>query len=445
MRNAIMKGQRHLAVALAVTAGLLAGSAQAQVSSDELAALRAQLAALQERLAAIEAAQQSQASQIEEVATTNADQQESIDQGADNLARALGESASSGWLARWQWRGDLRYRNETIDAEGAVGRNRDRIRGRFGVLARVNDTTRVEWQLSTAENADARSTNVTLSDANSRKSVYIDLAYGEWAPNAQWRFTAGKMKYPWNRVASFFFDGDINPEGVAANWQQGKTGWFASGFVTRLAERSAIADSDMVGAQLGFRESTSSGDRYLMSVGYFDHRAIEGYSVTQGGSAGGVFGNTTRMAGCRSVSAGACFANDYDVIEVQGEWQTRLSDRPLTLFADYALNTAVAGDRPLDTAYSLGFTYGRVSSSVPSSWEVGLMYQKVEKDALFGQWVDSDFAAGATDGAGYALRGAYQINANVRLAWNYMINELQTDTSAGKDYERLQIDLNWSF
>ncbi|MGA0054956.1 MAG: putative porin, partial [Steroidobacteraceae bacterium] len=70
---------------------------------------------------------------------------------------------------------------------------------------------------------------------------------------------------------------------------------------------------------------------------------------------------------------------------------------------------------------------------------------KVEKDALFGQWVDSDFAAGATDGAGYALRGAYQINANVRLAWNYMINELQTDTSAGKDYERLQIDLNWSF
>ncbi|MGA1424814.1 MAG: hypothetical protein ACO329_10035, partial [Steroidobacteraceae bacterium] len=88
MRQFIMTGQRHLAVTLAVTAGLLAGSAQAQVSSDELAALRAQLAALQERLAAIEAAQQSQASQIEEVATTNADQQESIDQGADNLARA---------------------------------------------------------------------------------------------------------------------------------------------------------------------------------------------------------------------------------------------------------------------------------------------------------------------------------------------------------------------
>jgi uncharacterized coiled-coil protein SlyX len=180
-----MNRQRNIAATLAVSLSLVAGGAQAQVSTDELAALRAQLAALQERLAALEAAQQSQASQLEEVTTANADQQESIDQGADNLARALGESASSGWLARWQWRGDLRYRNENIDAEGAVARNRDRIRGRFGALARVNDTVRVEWQLSTAENADARSTNVTLSDANSRKSVYIDLAYGEWMPNEQ--------------------------------------------------------------------------------------------------------------------------------------------------------------------------------------------------------------------------------------------------------------------
>ena len=101
-----MNRQRNIAATLAVSLSLVAGGAQAQVSTDELAALRAQLAALQERLAALEAAQQSQASQLEEVTTANADQQESIDQGADNLARALGESASSGWLARWQWRGD---------------------------------------------------------------------------------------------------------------------------------------------------------------------------------------------------------------------------------------------------------------------------------------------------------------------------------------------------
>ncbi len=440
-----MNRQRNIAAILAVSLGLVAGSARAQVSTDELAALRAQLAALQERLAALEAAQQSQASELQEVTKTNADQQESIDQGADNLARALGESASSGWLARWQWRGDLRYRNENIDAEGAVARNRDRIRGRFGALARVNDTVRVEWQLSTAENADARSTNVTLSDANSRKSVYIDLAYGEWMPNEQWRLTAGKMKMPWTRVGSYFYDGDINPEGFAANWQQGSTGWFASSFVTRLAERSAIVDSEMLGAQLGFRDTTASGDRYVMALSYLDHRAVEGHAIVQAGGVGGFFGNTTKTIGCRSSSGGACLANDYDVLEWQGEWQTRVADRPLNLFANYALNTAAEGANPLDTSYSVGFTYGRASSSIPSSWELGLLYQLIEKDAMFGQWVDSDFAGGSTDASGYAFRGAYQLNPNLRLGWAWMINELQVDTSAGKDYERLMIDLNWSF
>ena len=440
-----MNRQRHIAAMVAVSLSLVAGGAQAQVSTDELAALRAQLAALQERLAALEAAQQSQASELQEVTTTNADQQESIDQGADNLARALGESASSGWLARWQWRGDLRYRNENIDAEGAVARNRDRIRGRFGALARVNDTVRVEWQLSTAENADARSTNVTLSDANSRKSVYIDLAYGEWMPNEQWRLTAGKMKMPWTRVGSYFYDGDINPEGFAANWQQGSTGWFASSFVTRLAERSAIVDSEMLGAQLGFSDTTASGDRYVMALSYLDHRAVEGHAIVQAGGVGGFFGNTTKTIGCRSSSGGACLANDYDVLEWQGEWQTRVADRPLNLFANYALNTAAEGANPLDTAYSVGFTYGRASSSIPSSWELGLLYQLIEKDAMFGQWVDSDFAGGSTDASGYAFRGAYQLNPNLRLGWAWMINELQVDTSAGKDYERIMIDLSWSF
>lgn len=440
-----MNRQRHIAAMVAVSLSLVAGGAQAQVSTDELAALRAQLAALQERLAALEAAQQSQASELQEVTTTNADQQESIDQGADNLARALGESASSGWLARWQWRGDLRYRNENIDAEGAVARNRDRIRGRFGALARVNDTVRVEWQLSTAENADARSTNVTLSDANSRKSVYIDLAYGEWMPNEQWRLTAGKMKMPWTRVGSYFYDGDINPEGFAANWQQGSTGWFASSFVTRLAERSAIVDSEMLGDQLGFRDTTASGDRYVMALSYLDHRAVEGHAIVQAGGVGGFFGNTTKTIGCRSSSGGACLANDYDVLEWQGEWQTRVADRPLNLFANYALNTAAEGANPLDTAYSVGFTYGRASSSIPSSWELGLLYQLIEKDAMFGQWVDSDFAGGSTDASGYAFRGAYQLNPNLRLGWAWMINELQVDTSAGKDYERIMIDLSWSF
>ena len=39
-------------------------------------------------------------------------------------------------------------------------------------------------------------------------------------------------------------------------------------------------------------------------------------------------------------------------------------------------------------------------ASAPKSWEIGYVYQKTEKDAVFGQFVDSDFGGGVTDTKG---------------------------------------------
>ena len=151
-----------------------------------------------------------------------ADQQEAIDRPADNLARTAANVG--GWVGRWQWKGDFRYRNETISQQfTARDRNRDRIRVHAGFLARVDETMRVEVLATTTENGDAHSSNLTLSDANSRKSLDLNTAYFEWGPNAVWRLTRGKMRYPWVRTSSLFYDNDINPEGVAVNWQQGRT------------------------------------------------------------------------------------------------------------------------------------------------------------------------------------------------------------------------------
>lgn len=419
------------------------GSAAPVVTAEELAALRAELAALQQRLAALEAAQAEQ-----QVALVEA--QESIDQGSDNLARALGESARSGWLARWQWRGDLRYRHDNVDQQYAVStRTRDRIRLRVGGAARVNDSTRVELQLATGEGGDARSSNVTLGDSSSRKSMYVDLAYAEWMPSEQWRLTAGKMRQPWVRTQSYFHDGDVNPEGLAAQWQQGSSGFFGSAFVARLAERASLRDSDALGAQFGYRDRLANGSRYTMALGYFDYRGVENHDVTQAGAAGGFFGNSTTSLACRSARAGQCLANDFNVIELLAEWQLRVADRPVTLFGNVASNEALGDD-----AYAVGITLGGVSSSLPKSWELGLIYQSVEKDALFGQWLESDFAAGVTDSAGYALRGAYQLSTNARLQFTYMRTETHRDvgvaingfgTVRGRDFDRLMIDMNWSF
>ena len=87
-----------------------------------------------------------------------------------------------------------------------------------------------------------------------------------------------------------------------------------------------------------------------------------------------------------------------------------------------------------------------------------MVSQKVEKDALFGQWIDSDYAAGNTDGDGYTLRGAYQVAKNWKLNVAYHMNETNNDVPlfaivAGssvvevydREYNRLQLDLNYTF
>jgi len=457
-----------------------AKSAPAAVSPSELELLKAQLAMLQERLAQLESAQKSQEEKIETTvanqSVVNTDLQDSIDRTADNLARTVGEGAGSGWLGRWVWKGDLRVRNENIDQEATASpRNRNRFRARVGAFARVNDTTRVEFQFATSEGADARSSNQSFTDANSRKALDLDTAYVEWSPNDQWKVLAGKVRYPWVRTSSFFFDNDVNPEGVGAQWQQAANGFFGSAFYTLVSERSTAADSGMVGAQFGWRWNRTDGSRVLIAGAYYDHIAVRGYNPFQNASASsaglGSFGNSTTTSAtiCRKAvaSGGACLANDYNVFELLGEYQFNVGEQPLLLFANIAQNTAAEYSitttstattipKGLDTAYAAGFTYGRANATIPGTWEVGYLHQVIEKDALFGQWIDSDFAAGNTDGGGSAIRGAYQLSKNWRFNAIYMLNDTNQDVAAAvtipsarnlfnRDYKRLQVDFNWTF
>src|SRR5215471_18707441 len=110
------------AIAAALLSAAYVPAAQAQSSAD-LQALKAQLEALQKKVAELEAQQKQQA----EVAD------KTLDQVAQQKAN-VGD-----WVGRFTWKGDLRYRNEDIRQEFVAGdRNRDRIRARLGLVAKVN-------------------------------------------------------------------------------------------------------------------------------------------------------------------------------------------------------------------------------------------------------------------------------------------------------------------
>jgi hypothetical protein len=419
-----------LASVLALAAGVPAASA------DEVSELKAAVAALQQRI-----------DQLETRAKAGDD---TNDKQTDQIAMVKANVPA--WVPNFTWKGDFRYRNENIEQQYTADRNRDRIRVRAGFVAKVNDTVKTEIELSTSEGTtviadggDPRSSNQTLTNGNSRKAVYVDLAYAEWQPNADWKFTAGKMKYPWVRAGqSVFFDGDVNPEGLAVNFAHGD--FFASSFYNILEERSAAGESTMTGMQAGWKPLLGPG-RLTLGASYFDAHSVQNRAPAYSAANG----NTTKNTGCFGGGTG-CLASDYNLMEVFAEYGfTAIAGRPLSLYVDYVKNDKAINS--LDTAYSAGVLYGKASD--PHTWEVGFYYAQVEKDALYGEYIDSDWGAGNTDGKGSVLKFGYAFAKNWTLNSTYFLNKTNMDVAASgtgvpagtfnRDYKRLQVDLNFKY
>lgn len=369
-----------------------------------------------------------------------------VQQAVDGLSDAFAKDIA----LRWKWKGDFRVRNENIVQDYSIDRNRSRVRVRLGFEAEVNPTVKAGFQFATTESGDARSSNQTLGDVNSRKALDLDLAYVEWAPNAATKVTLGKMKQPLAMTTSYFVDKDINPEGAALAFNHAPTGAFVNAALFDLVERSSASDSTAVALQVGLRGKLNDDTSYVLAAGEMKHHNVKNFAVVQSGSAGGFFGNSTKM-GC--VGAATCLSNEFEVRNVLAEVTTVVADYPVVAFVDWAENTKAA---KFNKALAYGVTLGK--ASLPNSWEVGVVSQKVEKDALYGQWIDSDYAAGNTDGDGYTLRGAYQVAKNWKLNVAYHMNETNNDVPlfaivAGssvvevydREYNRLQLDLNYAF
>ncbi|NJO34849.1 MAG: hypothetical protein HC869_18750 [Rhodospirillales bacterium] len=334
-----------------------------------------------------------------------------------------------------------------VDPEEAVNdQTRHRVRARFGLNAKVNDSLTGTVQLATnGGNGDPRSTNQTLGSGFDRKGAAIDLAMVDWKIAEGVNLQLGKMGQPFQKVGSFFWDGDITPEGAALRFSRGP--FFANAYGFWLQESSSTSDANVVGAQMGLRQKFSDALTLTGAVHYYDLGAVQGEITTTGGACsannaffGGPQGNTT-------FTGGGCarLLNDYNVIEVLGQAELKVGALPLSIFVNAAQNRD-ADD--LDTAIAGGFTLGRASA--PRSWEFGYVYQQTEKDALFGQFVDSDFGGGVTDTKGSVFRVGYAPAQNWVLSGTYFMNDRFNDVpinlggtpATDVGYDRLQLDFN---
>ncbi|MGB5132843.1 MAG: putative porin [Steroidobacteraceae bacterium] len=429
-----------------VMAAPLAAHAQ-QNTNSELEALKQQLQVLTQKVQELEARQAETAQKTGQVEERVAGVESTNDNQTDQLAKSGAKVASADWASKIKLKGDFRYRHEGIDQEAAPQRDRERLRVRFGIDAKINDTLNAGFQLATGDDTDPRSTNATLTDANQRKSLRLDQAYVDWKAFDNAVVTLGKQKYPWFRPGlSMFYDGDINPEGASFKYGA-KTGLFVNAWGFWLSEvntsRAGVAgaDANLFGAQLGYKWAAPWGTLTAYAM-YNDFGAVQDSTVN---FADFPAGNSTYAATSECLlpapvsGATQCLLFDFNTFEVGAQADMKVGNLPLMLFANYAENED-PGD--LNTAYSLGFQLGKAD---PGKFEFGIVHQEIEKDSLFGALTDSDFAGGATQGSGQQFRFGYGLATGWTLNAQYFLNKRNFDQTNELDYKRLQLDLNYKF
>jgi hypothetical protein len=449
-----------LATAVAATLALAAPQAFAQAKGSatkaEVQAIEAQMKALAERLNKLEASNTELQSENQELKAVVDRREAEIDylKSQTKELREEGAMASNeiskvkgaDWATKLKGRGDFRYRHEGIEservvsgqAEDAADRTRHRIRARLGFDYAVTDTVKGTLLFATGGD-DPRSSNQTLGGTGTRKSIGVDMAYVDWQFMNGANLVLGKQPHPYFRPGqSMFFDGDFNPEGGAVKFDRGM--FFGSGYGWWLTEqfnsnpKGENNDSNLFGAQVGMKFPLLGGETVL-AANYFDCGACQDNSPLFANNGNG---NTTYTLPGSTTNL---LRYDYEILQLSAQMGTNLLGQPFTFWADYAQNMASGVE--YDTAYGVGVVLGKASNA--KTWEAGIAYQSLDKDALFAQIIDSDFGDGRTDSEGWFLKGGYAPVKNVTLNATYFINTLNKDVGVELDYNRLQLDINYKF
>lgn len=339
------------------------------------------------------------------------------------------------WTENIRIKGDLRYRHETIDTEDADARHRHRFRVRAAVEGKASPEIKIVFQLASGSD-DPVSTNQTMGDAFSSKNVVIDMAYFEYKPA---RFEGlsiqgGKFKNPFYKPGSseLIWDSDFNPEGGTASY--GKT----------IDE----FEVEVIGAGLWIEERSSGKDSWLAAG-----QTVLTYNMNEKKSAvsfGGSYFHYVNVSGFEFFydpedSFGNTFVDDtlyavdYELVEVYFEGKHKVYDIPLTVMADYVVNTAADS---LETGWLAGLRVGKAGKV--GSWEFRYIYRNVEADAVLGVFTDSDFRGGGTDAKGHEIGGGVQVASKATFNVTYFMNKIGLEGEES-DFSRLQVDLQLKF
>lgn len=424
-----MRGIGKLLVASLVLASPMAMGA---VSDEAFEQLRAELAALAQR--------------VEQLAGENAELRQANTETATAVAevqtfvevRETVVEEQPLWADRIGIKGDFRYRYENIDVglPGVVDRNRNRIRARAEIIAKLSSNVEVGFGLATGDD-DPVSSNQTLGNAGSSKGAQLDLAYFDWHATEGTNFRGGKFKNTFEIVgkSQLQWDADWRPEGFDAAWDNGTV--FAQGLGTYLEGDSDKGTNFAFILQAGARGELGPV-RLKGGLGFSDIDA-KGEDCFFGGSNPGITcqGN--------SVNAMGQYIFDFKVLNVFAELGFTAGTFPLAIWGDLVDNTDVSST---GMGYQVGAQLGEARGK--GAWQIKYFYQDLEPDATLGLLTFSDFGGGGTDSEGSYISGVYALTDQTNIKLTYMLAERQ-DTAGFLnggtpfDVDTLQLDLNFKY
>lgn len=424
------------------------------------------------------------------------------------------KSGMPDWVTQLKLYGDVRGRYEffktdnddrnltspTFDQQNK-DRTRLRYRLRVGATVQMKDSFEVGFRLTSSEpNADGTggdpiSGNTTAQNNGSKKFVYIDTAYGKWTPinSGHWLLgtTIGKMDNPFV-VSDMVFDGDYTPEGVAV-----QAGYDINSdhsirlnsalFILDEINQGSQASNDplMTGVQVRYDAKWTPVLASTAGVGWYALTQRE--NLPNGAVPNVNAGNSRRrvaVAGEPTAIAGSLIY-DYQPVVIDAAITYTLERFPLNtgpfpikIAGEWMYNPGASGD---NQGMWGGLFLGKAGKK--GTWEASYRYKRLEADAWYEEFVDSDFGAyygrgpggaaagGPTTGTsprsgfgpgyragtgiqGHIVKTAYSLSDSFTIGatWFYtsLIDE-QRDAAgpAGRKIEsgqhRLQVDASWKF
>jgi len=405
-------------------------------------------------------------------------------------------SALQDALGRFRFTGDIRVRGEDFfqDCSACLTRNRARIRLRFGVEGKLNDDFTGGFLLASGSLGDSNSTNETLTNFFTRKTIGIDLAYVTYQPvAAEWiSLTGGKFAVTWQRTP-MTFDSDLNPEGFTERFSFDLKSpvlknFSVQGMQLLYNENSKGDDSFAVGGQvssrldLGFMNSTASfslldwrfPDAILNASVFAVQSPGEGPGCAAGsglpttapcvyGPQGFTNATFTDASGKLHFLSGFLYADFILNNQIKTGW----SRFPINLLLEYE-NNLNAVDHPLDSqgnvltglgrqshAYQVDFSLGQLKNR--NDLQIGYAWYRREQDSAISSFLESENRA-PSNLLQNRILALWKVRSNTVASYTWWIGRtlnsslqhaiLAPGISAGEQepyLKRMQFDLTYSF